>query len=136
MRAGDSEADLGHRDEREVRQVRAAGVRIVDGPDVAAGRAVLHHGEDRVGHRPEMDGDVLGLRDHPPPVVEQRGRAVAPLLDVRGEGGAHQQRAHLLRDRPQDGTDDLELYVYSGAQSVRVEAFAYDHAETSRGRTR
>ena len=33
--------------------------------------------------------------------VEQRGRAVAPLLDVRRVRGADQDRAHLVADRPQ-----------------------------------
>ena len=33
--------------------------------------------------------------------VEERGRAVAALLDVRREGGAHEHGAHLLGDRPQ-----------------------------------
>ena len=95
-----------------------------------------HHGDDSVGHRPEVDGNVLGLRDHPSALVEERGRAVAALLDVRGERGAHEHGAHLLRDRLQKRSYDLELDVYSKVQSVRVDAFAYDHAETRRGRTR
>ena len=58
-------------------------------------------GGDRVGHRAEVDGDVLGLRDHPAALVEERGRAVAPLLDVRRERGADEHGAHLLGDRAQ-----------------------------------
>jgi hypothetical protein len=56
-----------------------------------------------------MDRDVLGLRDHPASLIEQRGRAVATLLDVRGERGTDQDGAHLLRDRAQRGADHLEL---------------------------
>ena len=81
-----------------------------------------HDGGDRVGHRAEVDGDVLGLHDHPAALVEQRGRAVAPLLDVRGEGGADEHRAHLLGDRAQAAADDLELDVHS-----LVESPAWDH---------
>ena len=62
---------------------------------------------DGVGKRAEVDRDVLGLRDHPPARVEEGGRAVAPLLDVRGEGGADEGRAHLVRDRAERGTDHL-----------------------------
>jgi hypothetical protein len=32
--------------------------------------------------------------------------------------------------------DELDKAVYSGSQSVRVDALAYDQAETSRGLTR
>ena len=64
-------------------------------------RVAAHDGGDGVGHRAEVDGDVLGLRDHAPALVEERGRAVAPLLDVRGEGGADEDGAHLLGDRAQ-----------------------------------
>ena len=93
-----------------------------------------HHGRDGVRHRAQMDGDVLRLRDHPAACVEQGGGTVAPLLDVGGERGAHEGRTHLFRDRLQQRAEDLELDVHS--QSVRVLAFAYDHALMNRGRTR
>ena len=41
---------------------------------------------------------MLGLDDHAAPLVEERGRAVAPLLDVGGEGRADEDGAHLLGD--------------------------------------
>jgi hypothetical protein len=37
---------------------------------------------DRRRHRAEVDGDVLGLHDQLAMGVEERGRAVAALLDV------------------------------------------------------
>ena len=52
---------------------------------------------------------MLGLRDHPAARVEERGRAVAPLLDVRRERGADEDGAHLVRDRAERGADHLEL---------------------------
>ena len=76
------------------------------------------HGSDGVGHRPEVDRNVLGLRDHPSAFVEERGRAVAALLDVRGERGADQHRAHLLRDRTEGGSDHLQLDVHRRNTSV------------------
>ena len=69
-------------------------------------------GGDRVGHRAEVDRDVLGLGDHPAPRVEQRGGAVPPLLDVRGERGADEDGAHLVGDRAERGAYDLELDVH------------------------
>ncbi len=70
------------RDERDVGQVGAAGVGVVDDEGVTGLEAELAAGGDGVGHRAEVHGDVLGLGDHPPACVEHRGRAVAPLVDV------------------------------------------------------
>ncbi len=61
-------------------------------------RTARSHGRDGLGHRAEVHRDVLGLGDHPGLGVEQRGRAVPALLDVRGVRAAHQRRAHLLGD--------------------------------------
>ena len=71
------------RDERYVGQMRPARVRVVYGEDVARLRVAAHYGSNGLGHRPEVDGDVLGLGDHQALLVEERRRAVAPLLDVR-----------------------------------------------------
>ncbi len=43
-----------------------------------------------------MDRDVLGLHNELAGWVEERGGAVAALLDVRRVGGAHEDGAHLL----------------------------------------
>ena len=134
--ARDREADVGPGDERDVGQVRAAGVWVIEHPDVVVGRPPLPHRGDGVGHRTEVDRDVLGLRDHPTAVVEEGGGTVAPFLDVRRERRADERRAHLLGHRSQERADDLQLDVDHGSQSVRVAAVAYDHAEMTRGRTR
>ncbi len=114
VRARRGEAERGARDERDVGQVRAAGVRVVEDEDVVGRRVAAHHGGDGVGHRAEVDGDVLGLRDHPAALVEERRRAVAPLLDVRREGRADEHGAHLLGDRAQRAAEHLELDVHVG----------------------
>ena len=136
MCARDREPGLGPRNERDVREVRAACIGIVERPHLTKGRVVLHHRGDGGGHGAEMDGDVLGLRDHATALVEERGGTVTPFLDVRREGRADEHCTHLFRDRAQEAADDLQLDIHAGSQSVRVEATAYDHAETSRGRTR
>jgi hypothetical protein len=107
--ARDRVAEPGARNERYVGQVGAAGVRVVEDRDLPLVEAEPHHGRDRVGHRTEVDGDVLGLRDHATALVEKRSRAVAALLDVGRERGADQDRAHLLGNRPQGGADHLQL---------------------------
>src|SRR2546430_17411104 len=56
-----------------------------------------------------MHGNVLGLRDHATALVEERGGAIAPLLDVRGECRADEHGAHLFGHRAQEAADDLEL---------------------------
>ena len=109
MRARDREPEGSARDESHVGQMRAARVRVVEDGDLADLEPEPHHRGHGVGHRAEMDRDVLGLRNHPAALVEQRGRAVAPLLDVGGEGGTDQDGSHLLGDRPQGGADHLEL---------------------------
>jgi hypothetical protein len=117
----DREPEDGAGDEGHVGQVGAARVRVVEDRDLARLEPEPHDGRDRVGHRAEVDRDVLRLRDHPAALVEQRRRAVASLLDVRRERRADQDGAHLLRDRPKRGTDHLELnrgdFVTHGSRS-------------------
>ena len=113
VRARDGEAARDARDDRDVRKVRAPRVRVVEDVELAGLRVAGLHGRDRLGHGSEVDGDVLGLDDHAAALVEERGRAVAPLLDVGREGRADEDGAHLLRRRPQRGTDHLELNFHA-----------------------
>ena len=111
--ARDGEAEGGARDERDVRQVRAAGVRVIEDVRVVGAGVLAPDGGDRVRHRAEVDGNVLGLRDQPAAAVEERGRAVAPLLDVGREGRADQDGAHLLGDGAESAAQNLELDVHA-----------------------
>ena len=120
VRARDREADLRAGDERDVGKMRAAGERVVDDEDLAGRGLALAHGGDGLRHRAEMYRDVLGLGDHPAVAVEERGRAVAALLDVRGEGGADERRAHLLRDRAERAAEDLELDLHVRREDQRA----------------
>jgi hypothetical protein len=120
VRARDGVAELRARDERDVRQVRTAGKWIVEDEDVADARPAGHHCGDRVRHRAEVHGDVLGLRDHPPLLVEERCRAVAALLDIGRKGRADQDDAHLLGDRAKRGADHLERDGYINSHHVRL----------------
>ena len=105
----DGEAEGRTRDEGDVGEMRSARVGIVQGPDLSRRGAALHYGRDGLGHGTEMNGDVLGLHDHPAAVIEQRRRAVAPFLDVRREGRPDEHGAHLLGDGKKRAADHLEL---------------------------
>jgi hypothetical protein len=72
MRARDREPQLGARHDRQIREVGAARVRVVEDPGLAERRIVRHHRRHRLRHGAEVDGDVLRLRDHPAALVEKR----------------------------------------------------------------
>jgi hypothetical protein len=97
------------RDDGDVGQVRAAREGIVENPRDAGGVALVEHGGDCGRHRAEVHGDVLGLHDHLPVGVEQRGGGVAALLDVRRVRGVDQHDAHLLTGGAQRAADDLQF---------------------------
>ena len=113
MRSRHRVAERGARDERDVGKVRPAGERVVEDVDLVGPGLASGHGGDGVGHRAEVDRNVLGLRDHPPVRTEERRRAVAPLLDVGRERRAHEHGAHLLADRAQRRADHLQLDVHA-----------------------
>ena len=94
--------------ERDVGQVGAAAVGVVEDPGLAGPLLEVEHGGDRVGHRAEVDGDVLGLHHQLAAGVEERGRAVVALLDVGRVGGADQGRAHLLAGGAQAADHHLQ----------------------------
>ncbi len=97
------------RDDRDVGQVGAAGERVVEDPRDARGVFGFEHRRHRRRHRAEMHRDVLGLHHHLPVGVEQRGRGVAALLDVRRVRRADQHHAHLLAGGAQRAGHDLQL---------------------------
>src|SRR4051812_14800714 len=92
--------------------MRAAGVRIVEDAGLALVDPELNRRRYRVRHRAEMHGDVLGLRHHAAALVEDRGRAVATLLDVRRERRADEHCAHLLGNCAQRASEYLKLDVH------------------------
>ncbi len=108
----------------DVGQVGAAArVGIVDDEHVA-GREVPERVApenllDRAQERAEVHGDVLGLGDHPTARVEDRRRAVAPLLDIGRVRGADEGGAHLLRHREERRADDLERDAIHGLSAAQ-----------------
>jgi hypothetical protein len=91
--------------------VGPAGERVVE-HHLSSRRDVVAEGVDggphAGGHRPQVHGDVLGLDEHLAVGGEERGRAVRALFDVGAEGGAPQDRPHLLGDARQPGDEHLQ----------------------------
>ena len=101
---------LGQHDVGQMRAAALVGVVADEGvarPDVL-GRVAPHDVLDEVEEAAEMDRDVLGLAERLAGGVEQRRRAVAPLLDVGRMRGADQRLAGLLDDRGHGGADHFD----------------------------
>jgi len=97
-------------------------------------RERLQRGRHGVGHRPEVDGDALGLAHQLAGGIEESRRAVPPVGDVWGVGGPHERGVHLLGQCRAGVADDLEgdrVDAVPGA-SGRFTAGATAHASTSR----
>src|SRR6266480_352380 len=88
-------------------------VRVVEDEHVVGAGVVAYHGCHGVRHRAEVDWNVLGLRNHPAAFVEERGRAIAALLDVRGKGRPDEHGAHLFGHRAQRTAENLELNIHN-----------------------
>src|SRR6185437_14039930 len=72
------------------------------------GRIAPYDVRHQVEEAAEMDRDVLGLAQRLALRVEQRRRAVAPLLDVGRVRGTDQRLAGLLDDRRHGRADHLD----------------------------
>src|SRR4029077_1567478 len=81
---------------------------IVEDPEVAVAVLLIDDHRDRVGHRAQMDGDVLRLHHQLPRGIEEGRRAVVALGDVRRVGGADQHGAHLVAGGPERAGHHLE----------------------------
>ncbi len=111
------------RDERDVVEVHAAQVGVVDEDAVARGEAVGPVGRDGprhdVGERAQVRGLGEGLGDGAQVAVEERAGEIPAGLDVGGVGGAPEGRPHLLGDREERVADDLEAdRIDVGGQST------------------
>ena len=111
-------------DERDVVQVHAAQVRVVDEDAVARREAIGPVGRDGprhdVGERAQVRRLGEGLGDRAQVAVEERAGEVAAGLDVRGIGGAAERRPHLLGDGEQRVANDLEADgIDVGTQGTR-----------------
>ena len=115
---------------RDVGQVRAAIIGVVEGVDVALAHllaAQLQDGAHRFAHRAQMDGHVRGVGDQVAVGIEDGAGEVEPLLDVDRVGGVLERDAHLLGDGHEQIVEDLEqdrvgLGAQRGALGQRLDA--------------
>ena len=120
------------RDERDVVQVHAALVGIVDQDAVAGLQALGAVGADgarhQVGQRAQVGGLGEGLGDGAQLAIEEGAREVAARLDVGRVGGAAERGAHLLGDGEQPVADDLEANgIDLGGQGARGRSSRWGH---------
>ena len=87
------------RDHRDVWKMSSTSEGIVEDELIALRDVppmLLEDRLDRMGHRSQVNGHVLGLRDQPTLRIEQRTGEVSPFLNVGGEAGPTENDPHLL----------------------------------------
>jgi hypothetical protein len=111
-------------DEAGVGQVRTAEVRIVGDQDIARGQGVgTDLGErvpDQRRHQPEVQRNVLCLRDQLASGAVDPGGAVATVLDVRRVGGTDEGRTDLFSDGLEAITRNLQVDRAEGRGGAQV----------------
>ncbi len=96
---------------RNVGQVGATVIGVVEGVDVALAHLVAPELQDRAhrfAHRAQVDRHVRGIGDQVAVGVEDGTGEVEPLLDVDRVGGVLERDAHLLGDGHEEIVEDLE----------------------------
>ena len=115
-------ADIHRRDHRDVGQVGAAVVRVVEHIHIAGLHAAGVFADDRLdalAHGAQVHGHMGCVGDQVAPGIEQRTRKVEPLLDVHRVGGVLQLQAHLFGDVHEQVVEHLQQHrVDRGAGRV------------------
>ena len=117
-------------DERDVREVRPAGVGIVQDEDLARRGGQCPHGGDGLVQRAQMHRNVGRLGDHLAGGVEQSRGAVASLPDVGRDRRMNQHQPHLLRDGGEGVPHHLEAHgveAHVRARSTAPDACTVPH---------
>ena len=96
--------------QRDVRQMRSAGVGIVDDGDVGFGQGaeVFEHRLHAGGHGTQMHRDMRRLGQQPAGGVEESAGKIPPLLDVGRKGDVLERHAHVFRRRFQQRARQLQ----------------------------
>ena len=101
------------RDHRDVGQVGAAGIGVVEHPGVTRQQVAARGGDHRLHaftHRAEVHRHVRRVGDQLAAAVKQRTGKIEALLDVDRAGGVGERRAHLLGDRHVEVVEDLQQH--------------------------
>ena len=110
------------RDDRDVRQMRAAVERVVQRDHVARlqrGAAIVQHGAHAFAHRAEMHRHVRRVRHQEALGVEDGAGEVQPLLDVDAHRRVLQHRTGLLGHVHEQVVEQLEQHRIGPAAAGR-----------------
>jgi hypothetical protein len=95
---------------RDVGQVRATRVRVVEDGDVARAKLQRRHGRlDRHGHRAEMHRHVVAHGDDAMLRIEDGTGIIATLFNIGGDRRSSQRCTHLFRDGVQGALEHGKL---------------------------
>ena len=134
--------DVHRRDHGDVRQMRAAVVRVVEHEDIAALHAVAvarNHRLDALAHRSQMHRHVRRVGDQLALAVEQGAAEIEPLLDVHRVRGVLQLQTHLLGDIHEQIVEDLEqhrIHRRAGRHALRTRHMAREQQMVEAGQLR
>ena len=101
-----------------VGQVRPAREGVVDDEDVAKLRRALADGGHRFGHRAQVDGNVLRLRDHSSVFGEERRGAIAALL-ADGENAERTSTAPISSATARNPLPRTWSSIFTGSSRLR-----------------
>ena len=107
----------------DIRQMAAAEIRIVEQEHVARMHVVAEELDDRFGRpgqRPDMDGDMFGLRHQDTVGAADRGREVAARIQDLRIGGPQHGLAHLLDDGAEPVLNDGDGDRVDGVRGLWV----------------
>ena len=116
--------------ERDVREVRTAGVGVVQDEDVARRWGQDPYGGDGLVQGAQMHGNVGRLGDHRAGGVEQGRRAVASFTNIGRDRRVNEHEAHLFRDGGEGVPHHLEAHrveAHVRASSTAPEACTVPH---------
>ena len=124
------------RDDRYVRQVRTALVRVVEEHRIAGSKPVdtegLNRVADRERHRAEVDRQELAVAHELHPRVEDPTRVVVALVEDRRARGLAQRYPHLARGGGEAVANHLDRDRIASCGHARALGLAGEHGRVSR----
>ena len=109
---GLDDAGQKHRhDDGDVGQMRAPGIRRVDGEGVAWRHVcfvLVEDGADAVAHGAQMHRHVRGVSNEIAGCIKDGAGKIKTLLDVHRRRGLFERNAHLFRNGHKQGVENLQ----------------------------
>ena len=134
--ADESAGVMDGRDNGDIRQVRAAGERVVDDRHVARSQRPqpLPHSDEGCWHGAQVDRDVSRLRQQLARRVKQGAGEVAPLFDVCRKRNPLKRDSHFLRRSFEEVAHQLELDGVDVHTRMVCDSAPFAHTARSRAK--